>query len=63
VPFARQEGKFGSLEQNVVDIETSTPQNLEEIIVLPSIKDQMVIKWFGGGMLQWCCNVVIVDLW
>jgi hypothetical protein len=33
VPFARQEGKFGSLEQNVVDIKTFTPQNLEEIIV------------------------------
>jgi hypothetical protein len=22
----------------------------------------MVFYWFGGGMLQWCCNVVIVSL-
>ncbi len=41
-PFARQEGTFGSLEQNAVDIKTSTPQNLEEIIVLPSIKDDVL---------------------
>jgi hypothetical protein len=40
--FARQEGTFGSLEQNAVDIKTSTPQNLEEIIVLPSIKDDVL---------------------
>jgi hypothetical protein len=19
--------------------------------------------WFGGGMLQWCCNVAVMDLW
>jgi hypothetical protein len=41
-PFARQEGTFGSLEQNAVDIETSAPQNLEEKIVLPSIKDDVL---------------------
>jgi predicted lipoprotein len=41
-PFARQEGTFGSLEQNAVDIKTSTPQNLEEIIVFPSIKDDVL---------------------
>ncbi|CAK9874458.1 unnamed protein product [Sphagnum jensenii] len=41
-PFARQEGTFGSLEQNAVDIKTSTPQNLEEIVVLPSIKDDVL---------------------
>jgi hypothetical protein len=41
-PFARQEGTFGSLEQNAVDIKTSTPQNLEEIIVLPSTKDDVL---------------------
>jgi hypothetical protein len=41
-PFARQEGTFGSLEQNAEDIKTSTPQNLEEIVVLPSIKDDVL---------------------